>query len=160
MVKPPKAQANAKKHMRRTSDAINDYLLALKIDPDYIPALKNISSCYETKKDYVNCLISLKKVAKLEPTSFDVLCKILCLERQICDWNREPKRVEKLTEQIIELSERDHSRPAPSTFSLLNLIDDAAFQLRATRNYTREKVGDVLRAPFPEYQKPIKKMRK
>ena len=152
-------RANAKKHMRRTSDAINDYLLALKIDPDYIPALKNISSCYETKKDYVNCLISLKKVAKLEPTSFDVLCKILCLERQICDWNREPKRVEKLTEQIIELSERDHSRPAPSTFSLLNLIDDAAFQLRATRNYTREKVGDVLRAPFPEYKKPIKKQK-
>ena len=111
------------------------------------------------QKDYVNCLISLKKVAKLEPTSFDVLCKILCLERQICDWSREPKRVEKLTEQIIELSERDHSRPAPSTFSLLNLIDDAAFQLRATRNYTREKVGDVLRAPFPEYKKPVKKQK-
>ncbi len=149
-------RANAKKHLRRTSSAINDYLAALKIDPEYIPALKNISSCYEIKKDYYKCLNSLKKVATLEPTSFDVLCKILCLERQICDWSRDLQRVESLTEQIIQLSERDHSRPAPSTFNILNLIDDPKFQLAATTNYTREKVGNILRAPFPEYKKPAK----
>ena len=58
-------------------------------------------------------------------------------------------RVEVLTKKIIELSEKDHSRPAPSTFSLLNLIDDPEFHLRATRNYTREKLehysGTLLR---------------
>ena len=150
-------RANAKKHLRRTTAAINDYLLALKIDPEYVPALKNISSCYEIKKDYPKCLTALKKVAQLEPTSFDVLCKILCLERQICDWSRAPERTLILTQKIIQLSESDHSRPAPSTFNLLNLIDDPAFQLRATRNYTREKVGEIRRAPFRDYKKPTGK---
>ena len=147
-------RANAKKHLRKTSAAIADYQLALQIDPDYVSALKNISSCYEIKKEYSKSLNALKKVARLEPTSFDVLCKILCLERQICDWGRDPERTVVLTQKIIELSERDHSRPAPSTFNLLNLIDDPKFQLRATKNYTRAKVGETLRAPFSEYKKP------
>ena len=147
-------RGNAKKHLRKTSAAILDYSEALKIDPDYLPSLKNISSCYEVKKDYIRCLGALRRVATLEPTSFDVLCKIIYLERQICDWSRAQDRVEVLTKKIIELSEKDHSRPAPSTFSLLNLIDDPEFHLRATRNYTREKVGTLLRDPFLDYKKP------
>ncbi len=147
-------RANAKKHLRKTTAAIADYQAALKIDPNYVPALKNISSCFEIKKEYSKSLNALKRVAQLEPTSFDVLCKILCLERQICDWSRNSERTVILTQKIIELSERDHSRPAPSTFNLLNLIDDPEFQLRATKNYTRAKVGETLRAPFTEYQKP------
>ena len=146
-------RGNAKKHLRKTSAAILDYSEALKIDPDYLPSLKNISSCYEVKKDYNRCLSALRRVAKLEPTSFDVLCKIIYLERQICDWSRPQERVEVLTKKIIELSEKDHSRPAPSTFSLLNLIDDPEFHLRATQNYTREKVGTLLRDPFLDYKK-------
>ena len=80
--------------------------------------------------------------------------RFYAFERQICDWSRNPKRTVILTQKIIELSERDHSRPAPSTFNLLNLIDDPEFQLRATKNYTRAKVGEILRAPFTEYKKP------
>ena len=44
-------RGNAKKHLRKTSAAIADYQ-SFENESNYVPALKNISSCFEIKKDY------------------------------------------------------------------------------------------------------------
>ena len=115
-------------------NAVASYRHALALKPDYAEAHNNLGIALIDLGRRIDAIASYRRAVECDPNYLSARCTMLYHLTYCCDWEQIGSDIET---QLKSLEFGSTAKEISTPFSLLALVDDAAFQLRVAEAYTR-----------------------